>query len=48
MTLFHILVVADFKNTMVFFFGHMAPEILVPQPGIKPMTPALEPESLNC
>ena len=30
-----------------FFFGHMACRILVPRPGIKPLPPALEAQSLN-
>ena len=31
----------------IFFFGRVACEILVPRPGIEPMSPALEVQSLN-
>ena len=30
------------------FFGYVACGILVPQPGIEPVPPALEEQSLNC
>ena len=36
------------KNFILFiYFGHMACGILVPQPGIKPASRALEAQSLN-
>ena len=39
--LFHLL----FK--FILFFGHVTYGILVPQPGIKPMSPAVDTQSLN-
>ena len=36
-----------FLLLLFFFFGHAACGILVPQPGIKPTSPAMEPHRLN-
>ena len=36
-----------FKKTFLFFFCHWAHRILVPRPGIEPVSPALETQGIN-